>query len=227
MQESYVKRFPFIDQVRGLAIVLMVFFHFFYDLNVFKFVAIDFKNNYFWWGLPRVIVFLFLLSVGMSLTLVHYPKIQWHKFNKRLGLLVFFAALISVSTYFLFPKKWIYFGTLHSIATCSLMALPFLRFPRINLAIAILLITPSVILKWNIPWFQLNHFSMDYIPPFPWLGVVCLGVYFTHKNWHKVTPPWNFLTKSLSYLGKHPLKIYILHQPILYGMAYLAHLLMQ
>lgn len=223
MSHNQFKRFPFIDQVRGLAIVLMVFFHFFYDLDLFNFVDIDFKKNYFWWGLPRVIVFLFLLSVGMSLSLVHVPQINWPKFARRTGLITAYALIISISTYLLFPKRWIYFGTLHCIALCSLMALPFLNKPKLCLLTAFTLLLPSLTLSWSIPWIQLKHYSMDYIPPFPWFGVVCLGAFFTSAQWHALIIPSNPFLRFLEFLGRHPLKIYLLHQPILYGLTMLTY----
>ena len=126
-------RFPFLDQIRGFAVLLMIIFHFFYDLRLFHFNQIDFKNNPFWFGLPRFIVFLFMLSVGMSLALVHHRGIRWKKFLERWLILVFFAAMVTLSTYFLFPTRWVYFGTLHSIAVCSLLGLLFIDKPHFSI----------------------------------------------------------------------------------------------
>ena len=64
-------RYAIIDQIRGVAIVLMVFFHLFFDLKMFGAVSINFSKDPFWYFIPRLIVFLFLIAVGLSLALVH------------------------------------------------------------------------------------------------------------------------------------------------------------
>lgn len=215
------KRYPIVDEIRGLAIVLMVFFHFSFDLNLFNFVKIDFSNNPFWWLLPRIIVFLFLFSVGLSLAIGHSDRIKWKKFWQRLLKILLFALIISLVTFFTFPDKWIYFGTLHCIALCSLWALPFLRLPSLSLLIFLGLFIPSIFLDWNIPWFDLNRYSLDYISPFPWFGAVTLGIFLFHKNFHYLELPGSPLLKFLGLLGKHALVIYLLHQPIMFGLIWL------
>lgn len=220
---SLIKRFPIIDQIRGMAIVLMVFFHLFYDLNLFHYVDINFSTSSFWWGLPRVIVFLFLLSMGLSLPLVHYPKIKWKKMLRRTGKIGGLALIVSLVTYLLFPKHWIYFGTLHCIAVVGPMALPLLKYPYIALISGLALITPSVLFNLNIPWFVLPHQSMDYIAPFPWVGVVWLGFFAFHKKFHHFSLPQVKIFNFLGFLGKHSLLIYMAHQAILYALVYLFH----
>lgn len=210
-------RYNIVDEIRGLAIVLMIIFHFFYDLNVLKFVKINFAQDPFWWGFPRVIVFLFFLSVGLGLPMVHTPQIKWKKFWQRFLKIAGLAILISLVTYFLFPKRWIYFGTLHSIAVCSILALPFLRLPKLALLVFLALAIPSAFFKLDIPWIILHEFSMDYISPFPWLGVVGLGIFLFHKNFHHIQLGMEPLLKPLRFLGKHSLVIYVLHQPLIFG----------
>lgn len=227
MQNFKRKRFPLIDEIRAVAIILMIIFHFFYDLDVFGFVEIDFLKETFWLFFPRVIVFLFMLSVGFSLAVAHLPEIKWRIFWFRFAKIAGFAGVISAMTFFLFPTSWIYFGTLHCIALCSILALPFLNRPNLSLLTALALIIPSAIFDYNIPWFLLSHFSMDYIPPFPWLGVSLLGVFAFHHRIHHFdlslyTGPYGQkILKFFHYLGKHSLLIYIIHQPILYGLVFL------
>lgn len=215
-------RWPLVDFIRAVAVLLMVYFHFFYDLTMFGVLNIDFQKDWFWWGLPRVIVFLFLLAVGAGLRLVHYPHIRWKKFGKRFALLAFWALAISLSTYYFFPSRWIYFGTLHCIATCSLMSLPFLSWPRLSLVVGSLMLILAFAFKINIPWIILPHWSMDYIPAFPWLGVCLIAIAGHHWNLHTKgqflnRPEW----KWALFIGRHSLFIYILHQPLMYGIMYL------
>lgn len=214
-----------IDSLRGFTIVLMIFFHFSFDLTNFGFLHVDILHDPFWYALPRLIVFLFLFAVGMSLTLAHREKIHWKPFWKRFLKISFFALLISVVTYFLFPANWIYFGTLHAIALISLMTLPFLKYPWPSMVIALALFLPSVFLDKNLPWFSLPHQSWDYIAPFPWVGASLLGVFAAHRGLHQWQLSSNAFVKSLNYLGKHSLFIYLIHQPILFGSVYLARLI--
>jgi len=213
-------RYPLIDLIRFMAILLMVFFHIFYDLYTFRYVKIDFDNNLFWWGLPRVIVTLFLLAVGLSLPLVHLPKLQKEKFIKRFLQIALSASGVSILTFLMFPTRWIYFGTLHCIAVCSVMALPFLNRPTLSIAIAIPLLITSIFFGIDIPWIKLNHLSMDYISPFPWFGVVLIGIFCYHQKWHALLPNLS-LPRAVRFAAKHALIIYLLHQPVIYGVIYL------
>ncbi len=200
----------------------MIIFHFSYDLAVFGHVNIQFQKDPFWWGFPRLIVFLFMIAVGMSLRLVHIPEFRWKHFWQRWLKLAAFAVIISISTYFAFPDRWIYFGTLHSIAVCSLMAVGFVRYPKICGVLAMAFLLPVVFFKWSLPWIELPHKSMDYIPAFPWVGVVFLGIFLHSVNFHKLTPPDIKPLRGLAWMGKHSLLIYMLHQPILYGLVMVA-----
>ena len=216
-------RYEIIDIYRGIAVLLMIIFHFTYDLALFKYVPLTFKKHQdpFWWFLPRIIVFLFMISMGMSMHLVHYPKIKWKIFNKRVGKLAFFAVIISITTYYMFPKRWIYFGTLHSIAVCSLLILPLLRFKLFNLIFGLSLFIHVIWTGKSVPFWIMPHPAMDYIPPFPWIGAAAIGVFMVKMNWHKWPVPKHFLTRGIQYLGKHSLVIYLVHQPMMYGAVFL------
>lgn len=203
----------------------MIFFHFSFDLNLLGFIHIDIIHQPFWYFLPRLIVFLFFFAVGMSLTLAHQKQVRWKSFFKRFFKLVFFAALISAVTYFIFPENWIYFGTLHSIAIVSLMSLPFLKYPKTALVIALALFIPSIVWDKNLPWFELSHSSFDYISPFPWVGASLLGIFSVSKKLHKINCYQELrIVKSLNFLGFHSLLIYLIHQPILLGLLYVIKL---
>lgn len=218
---NYNSRSRLIDVIRGFTVILMIFFHFSFDLNNFGFVKFDILHSPFWYLLPRIIVFLFLIAVGMSLTILHSEKIKWQAFWIRFLKLAFFALIISIVTKLLFPENWIYFGTLHAIAVISLMSLPFLNFPKISLTVALILFLPSIIWDYNLPWFHLEHQSWDYIAPFPWLGASLLGIFAVHKKLHLIALPDRSDIAFMDLLGRHSLFIYLVHQPILFGFVYL------
>ena len=211
------ERSLFLDALRGFTVVLMIIFHFSFDLDYFEIVNIDIINDPFWYFFPRLIVFLFLFAVGIALSLAHRNGIKWKAFGKRLLLIAFWAIVISAVTYKFFPKSWIYFGTLHAIAVVSVMSLPFLKRPWLALFVGLGLFIPSILMDANLPWIQLQHSSWDYISPFPWIGASLLGVFASHKGIHRLEIPTNRVIASLNYLGKHSLFIYLIHQPILFG----------
>ncbi len=66
-------RFDLIDALRGLAVILMVVFHFCFLLKEFHLAFDNFHRNPLWLHFRTLIVTLFLLFVGMSL------KIATHK----------------------------------------------------------------------------------------------------------------------------------------------------
>ena len=214
-------RWIIIDLIRGLAVLLMIIFHFSYDLKLFGHVKIDFQNDLEWWVFPRIIVFLFLFAMGLAMPITNNKPNFRNLFLKRLGKISTLALIISLGTYFIFPKRWIYFGTLHCIAVCSILAVPFLKRPIISLTVSILMLLPVFIFKFTYPWFSMEHQSMDYIPAIPWIAIVLLGIFSFHYNFHQIIHiKRNFLTNILEFLGKHSLKIYLIHQPILFGLVY-------
>jgi uncharacterized membrane protein len=63
--------------------------------------------------------------------------------------------------------------------------------------------------------------SLDYFPLLPWFGVVLLGLaigqtlYVHHTDWRSQLETKNYQLKTLQWLGKRSLAVYLLHQPIL------------
>lgn len=228
MNESEKKsenvRYRLVDHWRAVAIILMIFFHFSYDLGLFGYIKIDVQKDLFWWFLPRLIVFMFMIAVGVSLRLVHKSGLNYKKFWPRFAQILTFALIITLTTYFLFPTRWVYFGTLHSIALCSLMALPFIKYPK-QAGLLGLCITVPALFGLNYPFFKMQHVSMDYIPPLPWFGYVLIGIYCEFRNWDKVQYKKIPGESALNFMGRHGLLIYVLHQPIMYGILYGFYLL--
>lgn len=219
------------DCLRLLAMALMIFYHFSYDLVFFRYIYFDIMTEPFWWFLPRLIVFLFLFTVGWSLHLVHAEKIKWKSFLKRFFKISIAATSISVVTYFLFPDRWIYFGTLHCIALSSFGTLALLKYPRLSLVLGLSLLISSMF-GYNIPWIKLPHAAMDHVELFPWIGASFLGnamaFYYpktlTLQRFEELRffqkPSWVILQK----ISEHSLFIYLVHQPILFGIFYTINL---
>lgn len=206
-----------LDQIRGLAVLFMLVFHFTYDLTIFGHVALDMREG-FWFFFPRLIVFLFLWSVGASLELVHGSQIHWSSFNRRLAKLTLIALVISLVTYLLFPTVWIFMGTIHCIALVSLMALPFLKFKKARWPVMLSILILQFGFDFGVKWMArlIARPSMDFIPPYPWFWVVLLGM--ISGSWILKLWPNKLRVKALEVLGVHALKIYLIHQALFYAL---------
>jgi len=236
---SIVQRFYLLDLLRGVAIVLMLYFHFSFDLAHFGFTQSNFYHDPYWLHLRTVIVSLFLFVVGASLVLATQNGIQYRHFSKRIGLLLLFSVLISVNSYFMFPGRTIIIGILHFILIASLLGLIFIRYYYLILITAIAIILTGTNLQHEffdnvwVHWIgMMTHkpATEDYVPLIPWFGVVLLGMFFMKyalksANLKKIlqTKADHRIFDSLTFLGRHSLIIYVIHQPILYGFTWLAY----
>jgi len=211
-----------LDQIRGIGVILMIIFHFCYDLKMHQLPSIPGDSTLFWYWLPRLIVFIFLFCVGAALRMAHQSTIQWRAFFNRFLKIAGAAFSISIVTYFLYPSRWVYFGTLHCIALCSFFSIAFIKWPKISLFFSISIITPVVFFEYKYPWIDLGHPSMDYEPFLPWFYVCLLGIYVESTGFIKKVNIPNLLGGNyLLFLGKKALIIYLIHQPILFGLTYL------
>lgn len=239
-------RLPLIDTLRGMALIAMASYHFTWDLEFFNYLEAGTATHGWLKIYARAIASTFLFLVGFSLVLAHSQGIRWKSFAKRLGMVSGAALLISVGTFFAMPDQWIFFGILHNIAISSLIALAFLRLPPLATGLAaVVLLGVMVTDNWLVPglfsfemfnsrWLAWIGFSEtiprsnDYVPVFPWLGAVLLGVSAAGLcirgnalgRIASLQQKPNIVTAA----GRHSLLFYLLHQPILIACVYLGSL---
>lgn len=229
-------RHDLIDLLRGIAIVMMFTYHFSWDLNNFNYIRLDFYHDPFWLHYRTFIVSMFLGIMGVSLYLAHSGQFRRHGFLKRLYWLIACSALISVTTLQFSGERFIYFGILHFITVASLLALPFVRLYWLNLVSGLLIIIMGTTLQHS--WFDPRYLNWigfatdkpptdDYVPLFPWFGVVLLGMFIGRLIYHErkfaIFSQWNGysgVAKLLCLAGRHSLIIYMVHQPIFIGILY-------
>lgn len=222
-----------IDVLRGLAIVLMAIFHFSYDLAIFRYVQIDFLGDPYWIAFRVIIVSIFLSMVGMSLYISYHKEIYIGKIIRRTKILLLASIAISIGTYYSFPKQWIFFGIIHFVLVASIIGVFFTKIPFISLIVGIIIIALSNmdILHLNFLMdfmrenLNLPYQTMDLVPLFPWIGVVLIGIYLQYQNLFGFKFSQSKTKDSLSYLGKHSLLIYMIHQPILFSLVWLYYML--
>jgi uncharacterized membrane protein len=211
-------RLGYLDALRGLAVVWMIIFHTAYDLKILGLVSWDFSQG-FWWIFPRLIAGTFLFCVGASVHYAHFKATNWHELKARALKLAVSAALVSGVTYVIFPGQWIYFGTLHCILVGSILAALLVRRRQLAAVMMIGIMALQYGVGLDIQWVsnRLDRPSMDFIPIYPWFWVILLGMllapYLAQVKALKLFSP----PQWLRLLGTHSLKIYLLHQPIIFG----------
>lgn len=223
-----------LDSLRGIAIILMVVFHLFWDLSYLGFYGVDVTTDPAWVGFQRLILSGFMVLVGVGLVLGHGEAIRWRAFWRRFALVGGAALLVTAGTLWLFPETFVYFGVLHAIALFSLLGLPFLALP-VWLVIAVGIAMPVASALYHDPIFTERALSWigfwpvsppvnDLVPVFPWFGVVLLGLaggrLVKSAGLFERLARWQpgRLGRGLAALGRWSLVIYLLHQPLLLGM---------
>lgn len=216
------KRYPILDLVKAIAILLMFFFHFSYDLTLFGLAQIDFFTNPFWFYLPRFIVSCFLISSGASLVFAHQKQFSKKHFLKRSLKLLILALGISLVTFFTYRDRWIFMGTLHCLFITGLLGILFIKKPHMSLILSLVCLA-LVLLGYDTTYISrfLGTKSLDFIPPYPWMGMVWLGIYLGHTSIFTKELKQNRITKFIQLLSKHSLKIYLLHQPLFFALIFI------
>jgi uncharacterized membrane protein len=240
-------RIPLIDTLRGVALIAMASYHFTWDLEFFGYIEAGTSTQGAWKIYARLIATSFLMLVGLSLILAHGQGIRWPSVRKRLALVAGAAAIISIATRIAMPQEWIFFGILHNIALSSLLALVFLRVPPLLTGLVALGLFAAMVLDtWVMPgifssalfdtrllaWTGFAETiprSNDFVPVFPWFAAVLAGVSIggllrDHGGLSRLAAVQqrpNLLTKA----GRHSLAFYLIHQPVLIGLVYVASLI--
>ncbi|ESY32434.1 DUF1624 domain-containing protein [Mesorhizobium sp. LNJC391B00] len=138
---------------------------------------------------------------------------------------------------FLTPDSFIFFGILHQIALASLLGLLFLRLPSwLTLVVAAVVIAGPIYFRseafdhpalWWVGLSAINPRSNDYVPLFPWFGAVLLGIAAakfastTGLLARLATLASGSWTRPLTFIGRHSLAFYLIHQPLLFGCVWL------
>ncbi|MGI9026725.1 MAG: heparan-alpha-glucosaminide N-acetyltransferase [Burkholderiaceae bacterium] len=241
-------RLDIVDTARGVAIAMMIAYHFCFDLTYFGWTRWAMLDDPRWVAWRASIVASFLFLVGISLALreardrARVPAMPHGRdanraFIKRWAQVAAGALLVSIGSALLFPDTFIYFGVLHFVAVALWVCR---RAPRLGgsaIALGLVAITLGTLIhepafdprliNW-IGFAEQKPITEDYVPLFPWLGVVLIGcgvgaLWTRHKC--RLAPfvshAWQGtprgLRKLLATSGRWSLTIYLVHQPILFS----------
>ncbi|MBN1941629.1 MAG: DUF1624 domain-containing protein [Candidatus Diapherotrites archaeon] len=231
-----VQRYWEIDALRGIAILLMIFYHALFDIRLFTEVALP-SGDFIWFWFPRFIASVFMLLVGISLAL-SFSRIKDRgknevraKFLTRGAKIIAYGLIISLLTFLSFPQEFIFFGTLHFIGISIMLAIPFLGFKWKNVFFGAIVLLSGMLLNafyLGFPLFVLGGkfppgiYTFDFFPFLNWFWLILFGIFLGNalyplgkRRFAVRELGQKFLVKQFSWLGRHSLLIYFLHQPIL------------
>ena len=220
-----------LDALRGVCILCVIVVHFLFDLSFFGGLSLT---------LPAWYVFLqeyggaiFVVLSGICVTLGSK--------SVRRGLIVFACGmLITAVTYGMYRLGMsgadvvVKFGVLHLLGVCMLVYPAFKKLPPAMLTVLglVIAITGYAIRGIIIPQHWLfplgltyeGFTSSDYFPLFPQLGYFLIGAAIgkTAYREKRTLLPGSFqktgIARFFCWCGRQSLFIYLLHQPIVYGL---------
>lgn len=213
----------------------MIIFHASWNLDVFGFAQLGVMSNPGWIWFARCIAGSFILLAGLSLLLADNAGHGAKSKIRRIAIITIAAIAVSIATYFVFPESFVYFGILHHIALASLLAWPLVRMNSLLLAIIAIAVFGAnqffgfefANTRW-LAWIGISQevpATNDYVPLVPWFSVFLIGLivgkFIVARERIRCilaqNPAW---TNPLIWMGRRSLPIYLLHQPILFGIAY-------
>lgn len=231
------QRFDALDSLRGVAIVWMAVFHFCYDLNHFGWIRQQFLTDPVWTVQRTAIVSLFLCCAGAGQAVACHAGQGWPRFWRRWAQVAGCAVLVSVGSWWMFPQSYIHFGVLHGIAVMLIVVRATAGWGAHLWWLGALAVATPWLALWAhdaanglqfldgraLNWLGLiSHKprTEDYVPVLPWLGVMWWGM--ASGRWISAhRPVWLAYGPShsaLSWLGRHSLGFYMVHQPVLMGL---------
>ncbi len=228
------RRIEAVDVIKGVMIILMVTYHFLYDLAFFGSMPYKYFSNPVMDTVQFVICSVFILLSGASARI--------SRSNIRHGLRIGIGAvLISIVTYLFDPSSFVVFGILHFLALSAIIytALKPLvsRIPDVCgyilwgvlFAVSYFLLPMRTELPhlWLFGFCDPTFSSTDYFPIFPWIFLYLLGAQLGKPLFERKFPSffYRLRSKPLAWCGKQSFLIYMCHQPILMGIVFLVNLL--
>ena len=219
------RRYYALDVLRGLSILLMVCYHWGYDLVLYDLLPDWVLYNPLLDGLQLFFASVFVAISGASST---FSRNNW-----RRGLKILLCALaVTAATYWFDPGSTVRFGILHFLGAAALLyqlLRPLLeRFPPNPLVCLALFFAARFATKphYNVPglWWlgfrQPGFSSGDYFPLLPWFFMYLLGGWLGKYLAQGRAPGWleRLRCPWLEKIGRHTLLIYLLHQPLCMGL---------
>lgn len=217
-------RYPEIDFARGIAVILMLIFHSFFDAYYFGKIEL---SGAFWYYFPRFIGGMFIFISGFTMAVVR-PR-PYRILRKALKLSAL-ALSITAITYYFVPSEYVVFGILHFFAAATVLGFIFLNMPtRFYFPAGIAAFLSGIYLQSSsidspiFVWAGLMPYgfrTLDYYPMLPWFGVFLIGMYFGGR-YHALLEK-RIMGKRIKmkmtpviWLGRKSLEIYMIQHPLI------------
>lgn len=221
------KRIWELDFLKGIIIIIMVWFHIVFDLKEYYNYNVSYTSGLLFY-VSRVAVILFMLLPGINCSISNN--------NLRRGVkLIAIAIFLTVATTLAGPDYSIKFGILHLIGS-SIILYEVIKKLKTYL---ILFLSVAIIWLGNIVssmsttsnyFFPLgimnkDFYSADYYPLIPWFGIFLIGivigrVFYSNKQGYMKL---NYHNSLINRIGRRSLIIYLVHQPIILLILYIYH----
>ena len=146
------KRFYEIDTLKGIAVILMVIFHFFYLVSKMEIKDINTRCGPLYASAKTAhCLFIFLVGVNLAISYKKFKEKNREDFEndknkyyskyikkvlKRVALLVVAAASVSILSYFAFKNLYVKFGIFHFIAAAVLLTTPIVGSKYLSLTLS-------------------------------------------------------------------------------------------
>lgn len=239
MQEK-AQRYHWLDEMRGLILISMIGYHLMWDLvYLYRIDCSWYKGilGYIW---QQSICWSFICLSGFCWS---FGRKKW---KRGLEVLIA-GAVITLVTIVAMPQQRVVFGVLTCIGSCMLIMIPVEKIlTRVSVKMGLICSVMLFLILRNINsgtlgfemweigklprWLYTNlfttylgfpqddFFSADYFSLFPWFFLFLSGYFINRmmpEEWMKKMK--NGTSKTLEVIGKNSLWIYMVHQPIIYG----------
>ena len=227
--ECLKQRIELLDLWRSLCLCVMIVFHLCYDLALFGVISME--------AMASLPARLLSYDVGGCFILISGICLRFSRDPVRRGFFVFCAGLL-VSLVTGLVKQPVLFGILQCIGICMMLC-GVLRKKlegRLGVGFALICLALFAVTWWATSTITVNirflfpiglrtgdFYSADYYPLFPWLFLYLIGMVFGKKldeHRESAVVQWRF-PRWMTFPGRHSLLIYLLHQPVLYGLTWL------
>jgi uncharacterized membrane protein len=218
-----------LDFLRGIALLLMIYFHIIYDLKDMWNYPVSYSSGInFYIGKLSAVLFIIISGISCSLS----------RNNLKRGLKVFGIAMaITIVSHLYGSEFGIKFGILHFLSICMML---YPLFGKLKWYLLILVGTALISLGFLLDDIKVSFdylfpfgitslafSSSDYYPLLPWMGIFLYGNALAKLLYAKKTSLFSFTIKPniISWLGRNTLLIYMLHQPVIIAIIYILRML--
>ncbi len=241
MELAKPRRVHLMDELRGVLIIGVVLYHLLYDLAVLFPVGIPWMFSNWMNSVRNICAGALIVVSGIS---CHYTRNNWRRGLRAFGL----GMLLTVVTALFIPSQLILFGILHFFGSMMMLyALLQPLLEKVPTMAGLLGSTLLFFLTWPIfsgfirvlgvtvylPEFLYNKpllfplgfacqgiASADYYPLIPWGFLFLAGSFFGRYVRAGRLPEFCYRSHLplLARIGNHTMLIYLVHQPVIYGL---------